>query len=57
MTVIEDIANIIRIGGCVVMGVGLAPEAYRLFLEDVTNQDYIVIGAKDSKDAGILPQK
>ncbi len=46
MTVIDDIANVIRMGGCVVMGVGVAPEKYRSLLEGATEQDYLVIGAK-----------
>lgn len=57
MTVVEDIENIIRIGGCVVMGVGVTPEKYRLLLEGATNQDYIIIGAKDSKDADYIASK
>lgn len=54
MTIIEDIANVIRIGGCVVMGVGVTPERYRLLLQDATSQDYLVIGVKDSKDASLI---
>lgn len=33
MTFIEDIANVIRFGGCVVMGIGVAPEKYRSLLQ------------------------
>jgi len=40
-----------------VMGVGVTPEKYRLLLEDAMNQDYIVIGAKDSKDADYITSK
>jgi len=57
MTVIEDIENVIRIGGCVVMGVGVTPEKYRLLLVGATNQDYIVIGAKNLKDADYIASK
>ena len=57
MTVIDDIANIIRNGGCVVMGVGVTPEKYRSLIEGATNQDYLVIGAKDSKDADYIASK
>jgi hypothetical protein len=42
MTVIEDIANIIRFWGCVVMGIGVAPERYRLLLQDATSQERYV---------------
>ncbi len=54
MTVAEDIANVIRIGGCIVMGIGVAPEQYRRLLQDATSQDYIVIGAKGSKDVNFI---
>jgi len=57
MTVFEDIENVIRNGGCVVIGVGVTPEKYRSLLEGATNQDYIVIGAKDSNDADIIASK
>jgi hypothetical protein len=57
MTVIEDIANVIRLGGCVVMGVGVAPEKYLSLLEGAAIQDYLVIGAKDSRDAGYIASK
>lgn len=57
MTVIEDIANVIRLGGCVVIGVGVAPEKYRSLLEGATNQDYLVIGAMDSKDVDYIASK
>jgi len=57
MNVIEDIENIVRIGGCVVMGVGVTPEKYRSLVEDATNQDYLVIGAQDSKDADFIASK
>jgi len=57
MTVIEDIANVIRFGGCEVMGVGVTPEKYLSLLEGVANQDYLVIGAKDSQDAGYIASK
>lgn len=57
MTVMDDIANLIRMGGCVVMGVGVTPERYRLLVEDGTNQDYLIIGAKDSQDANFIASK
>jgi len=57
MTVIEDIASVIRLGGCVVMGVGVAPEKYRALLEGATNQDYLVIGAEDSNEAAYVASK
>ncbi len=57
MTVIDDIENIIQIGGCVVMGAGVTPEKYRSLLEGTTNQDYLIIGAKDSKDADYIASK
>jgi hypothetical protein len=55
--VIDDIAEIIRTGGCVVMGVGVTPEKYRLMLEDAISQNYLVIGAKTSKDASFIASK
>lgn len=54
---VEDIANVIRLGGCVVMGVGVTSEKYRLLLQDATSQDYLIIGAKDSKDAKFIASK
>ena len=54
MNGIDDIANIIQSGGCVVMGIGVTPERYRSLLLDATNQDYIVIGPKDSADANFI---
>jgi hypothetical protein len=39
------------------MGVGITPEQYRLLIEGATNQDYRVIGAKDSKDADYVALK
>ena len=39
------------------MGVGIAPEKYRSLLEGATNQDYLVIGAKDSNDADYVASK
>jgi hypothetical protein len=41
MTVMEDIENVIRMGGCVVMGVGVTPEEYRSFLEEGTNDEKV----------------
>ena len=57
MNVMEDIANVIRIGGCVVMGVGVAPEKYGLLLTGATSQDYLLFGAKDSKDADYIASR
>lgn len=57
MTAMDHIANIIRIGGCVVMGIGVAPERYRSLLQDATSQDYMVIGSKDSKDARFIASR
>ena len=57
MSVMEDIADVVRLGGCVVMGVGAAPEKYRTWLKGATNQDYLVIGVKDSKDADYVASK
>lgn len=57
MTVLDDITNILQLGGCVVMGIGVAPERYRLLLEGATNQDYMVIGKKDSGDAKFIASK
>lgn len=54
MTFIDGIANVLQFGGCVVMGIGVAPERYRLLLQGATNQDYIVIGRKDSTDAKFI---
>jgi len=39
------------------MGVGVTPEKYRSLLEGATSQDYLVIGAKDSKDADYIASK
>lgn len=57
MNGVDDIANIIQSGGCVVMGVGVTPERYRLLLQDAANQDYIVIGLKDSDDADYIASR
>lgn len=57
MTFIEDIANVIRFGGCVVMGIGVAPEKYRSLLQGTTTQDYMVVGAKDSNDASFIASR
>ena len=54
MTIIHDIANVLEIGGCVVMGIGVAPERYRLLLQGATNQDYMIVGRKDSADAKFI---
>jgi hypothetical protein len=53
----EDIANVVRMGGCVVMGVGVTPENYRSLLEGATHQDFLVFGAKESKDADFIASK
>lgn len=50
----DHIANIIQFGGCVVMGIGVTPERFRLLLQDATNQDYLVIGPKDSEDTKFI---
>ncbi len=58
MTVGDEIANVIaHVGGCVAMGIGVAPERYRSLLHDATNQDYVVIGPKDSEDAGLIASR
>ena len=57
MTVMEDIASVIRLGGRVVMGIGVAPERYRQLLQNAINQDYLVIGAKDSPDVSFIASK
>ncbi|HLO16528.1 MAG TPA: hypothetical protein VK206_16975 [Anaerolineales bacterium] len=57
LKVIDDIANIIRFGGCVVMGIGVTPERYRFLLQDATSQDYMVVGPKDSEDANFIASR
>jgi hypothetical protein len=57
VNVMEEVANVVRIGGCVVMGVGVAPEKYRLLLEGTTSQDYLLFAAKDSKDGDYIASK
>ena len=57
MNAVDDIANIIQSGGCVVMGIGVTPLRYRSLLLDATNQDYIVIGPKDSADANFIASR
>jgi hypothetical protein len=57
MPVIDHIANVVRFGGCVVMGIGVTPERYRLLVQDATSQDFIIIGAKDSKDANFIASR
>jgi len=57
MTILDDITNVLQLGGCVVMGIGVAPERYRLLLEGATNQDYMIIGKKDSADAKFIVLK
>lgn len=39
------------------MGVGVAPEKFRSLLEGITNQDCLIIGEKDSKDADYVAAK
>lgn len=39
------------------MGVGVTAEQYRSLLEGATNQNCLVIGAKDSKDADYVASK
>ena len=57
MTNIDHIANVIKVGGCVVMGIGVTPDKYRLLLQDAINQDYIVIGSKNSVDANFIASR
>jgi hypothetical protein len=57
VTNIDQIADVVRFGDCVVMGVGVTPERYRLLLQDAADQDYVVIGPKDSTDAGFIATK
>ncbi len=57
VTSIDHIADVIEIGGCVVIGIGVAPERYRILLQDSANQDYLVIGAKDSVDADFIASR
>jgi hypothetical protein len=45
------------LGGCVVMGVGVTPEKYLSFIEGTANQDFLVIGAKGSRDACYFASK
>ena len=52
MNSIDQVTDVIELGGCVVIGIGVSPERYRLLLKDASIQDYLVIGAKDSADAG-----
>ncbi len=54
MTSIDQITDVIELGGCVVIGIGVSPDRYRLLLKDASIQDYLVIGAKDSADAGFI---
>ena len=54
---VEHIAEIIRSGGCVVLGMGVTPERYRSLLQGETNQDYLVIGPKESSDASLIASK
>ena len=57
MTGYDHIAGIIQFGGCVVMGIGVTPERYRLLLQDATEQDYLVIGLKDSTDSKFIASR
>jgi hypothetical protein len=57
MTSIDHIAKVIQLEGCVVMGIGVTPERYRLLLQGATNQDYIVLGPKDSADANFIASR
>jgi hypothetical protein len=58
MTVGDEIANVIlHVGGCIVMGIGVTPERYRLLLHEATNQDYVIIGPKDSQDARLIASR
>ena len=57
MTVIEAIASVVRSGGCVVMGIGVAPEQYRALLAGATSQDYMVIAAKETNDANLIAER
>ena len=56
-TRIEPIADVIELGGCVVLGIGATPDRYRFLLQDGTNQDYLVIGARDSVDADFIAMR
>ena len=57
MTSIDHIAKVIQLEGCVVMGIGVTPERYRLLLQGAANQDYIIIGPKDSADANFIASR
>jgi hypothetical protein len=57
MAWIDHIARVIQSGGCVVMGVGVAPERYRALLQGISNQDYILIAPKDSTDANFIASR
>ena len=57
MTMMDDIANVVRFGGCVVMGMGVTPERYRVLLQDAASQDYMVIGPKGSQDAHCIASR
>ena len=54
MNTISHIEGIIRLGGCVVLGIGVTPEKYRMMLQIGSEQDYIIIGPKDSDDANLI---
>ena len=53
----DHIAKVVQSGGCVVTGMGVTPERYRLLLQNATDQDYQVWGPKNSRDAHLIAQK
>jgi hypothetical protein len=57
MTFIDHVKNVIQFGGCVVMGIRVAPEKYRRLLQGATTQDYLLIDPKDSGDLKFIASR
>ncbi|MCK5054680.1 MAG: hypothetical protein KAR65_10390 [Anaerolineales bacterium] len=57
MISIDHLASVVQSGGCLVLGIDVTPERYRSLFQDATNQDYLVIGHKDSSDANFIASR
>ena len=55
MTVADHVTNvIIRLSDCVVMGIGVTPEKYRLLHHGATEQDYVIFVRKALEDTCLV---
>ncbi len=53
-TGIDHILGIVRLGYCVVMGMGVTPERFHSLAPDSSNQDYVVGGRQNSAEAKFI---